>query len=129
MIKFKEIRLYPTHFWLDIWITKNSDSLKQIFIDRYGITKQELYNEPIGSDECMILYTEKDSELAGEKRFVIVLKNNKDVSVVIHEITHLKYQLSGETAIEITKDSQEWQAYFMEYITDEILKDDYTTKS
>ena len=26
-------------------------------------------------------------------------------------------------------ESQEWQALFIEYITGEILKDDYTTKS
>jgi len=129
MIKFKEIRLCPTHHILDVWITDTPDSLNNIFMKRYGMTDKELENEPINSNECMLLYSDKESDLQSEKRFVMILENNKDVQIIIHEITHLKYQLSGETGIEITKDSQEWQAYFMDYIAEQILKDDYNTQS
>ena len=128
MIKFKEIRLYPTMHHVDVWITEEPSSLNDIFMKRYGMKQSDIDNDPINSDECMLLYTQKESDLNGEKRFVIVLNNNKDAHVVVHEVNHLKWQLSGETGLEINTHSQEWQSYFMDYITEEILKDDYNTQ-
>ena len=124
-MRFKEIRLYPTEFTLDIYITEDASLLTEIFENRYGADEDFILT--LDTDICLSFETDIGSELRGHKAFVIILKKLEPY-IVVHELIHLMWQLNETINIEMNKDSQEWQALFMEYLTNEILKDDYDEK-
>ena len=126
MIKFKEIRLYPSVFTLDVYITEDASCLTEMFEERYG--SDEDFILTLDTDICLSFETEFGSTLDGDRVFVIILKHLEPY-IVAHELIHLLWQLNQTIGTNMNIESQEWQALFIEYITGEILKDNYDTKS
>ena len=124
-VYFKQIRLIPTLFLLDVYVTTKTDKLNELFKECYGLTDDYLFQDPLTPNSVMTIYSSKDSKLKGQKRFILLLESLKKMPVVVHELNHIKWHLAKETNLEIVDDSQEWQSYFMEYLTEKVLGKDY----
>ena len=122
-MKFKEIKLLPTLFTLDVFITNNVNKLVPIFEKRYGLTLQDMEGTQI--NEVSIIDSGKKSELKGHTRICLIM-GSFNIGTIIHEMQHIIWKLSKLTNIELNYDSQEWQACFMEYLYSEIMKKNYT---
>jgi hypothetical protein len=119
-MKFKEIHLLPTKFSLDVWVCDDLDELSAAFHVRYGASV-EYYKGDLHPDAVQIIGSTRESECLGAK--VIVMNISElDAGVVLHEVIHAVFKLSKITGIEICQKSQEWVAYFVENIYEEILK-------
>jgi hypothetical protein len=117
---FKSIPLLPTKFSLDVWICDDLDELSAAFSVRYGASV-EYYKGDLRPDAVEVISSTEASESRGDK--VIVMNMQKlDAVIVLHEVIHVVFKLSKITGIEICQKSQEWVAYFVEYIYEEILK-------
>jgi hypothetical protein len=119
-MKFKEIPLLPTKFLLDVWICDNLNELSEAFHVRYGASV-EYYKGDLHPDAVQVIQSTVDSECKGSKMIVMNMQELQD-TVVLHEVVHVVFKLSKITGIEISYKSQEWVAYFVEYIYEEILK-------
>jgi hypothetical protein len=120
----KTIRLYPTLFSVDVWICTDLEELSKCFNIRYGATS-DYYLGQLSPNQTMRIDSTDNSELNGLRTIVVNLQNY-DNAVIIHEIIHVIWYLSKLTGIEINRKSQEWQAYFVEYLFTEITKsEDY----
>jgi hypothetical protein len=122
MIRFKEIRLFPTEFTLDVYVVDDASILSDMFEERYGA--DESFILTLKTNECLSFETDLYSDLKGDRVFVLILDNLKPY-IVAHELVHLLWQLSETIGVEMNPDSQEWQALFIEHLTSEILKDNY----
>lgn len=126
-MKFKEIRLYPSEFTLDVFISKNPFKLKDILRKRYGATDDFILS--LKPNLAIRINSDKDSEMKGLVCFMLFLEDNKP-SLVGHELIHTLWQFADLTGAEMNYHSQEWQAMFIEYVTNEIMNDkNYTKKS
>ena len=125
MIKFKEIRLYPSEFTLDVYVTDNVSLLRDAFIAKYGAN--EAFLSIMHTDMSIQFETSSEASCKGNRVFVLIL-SSLDTHIVFHELMHLLWQFSELSGVELCSESQEWQALFIEYITLEILKDDYNTQ-
>ena len=112
MSKLKTFRLYPTLFYIDVFVC--SKIKRKYLKKRYGL------KESIKPNECGTIYSSKKSELKGIKRFYICLESTEYDNIIIHEIVHLLWHLSKEMNIELKYESQEWQANFFEMVFNEI---------
>jgi hypothetical protein len=124
-MKFKEIRLYPSVFTLDVYVVDDASKLTDLFEERYGADEDFILT--LHTNLCLSFDTDVNSELKGNRVFVIIFDEIRP-NIVSHELIHLMWQLSEVIGIELNTHSQEWQALFMEYLTSEILKDDYEEK-
>jgi hypothetical protein len=122
MTKFKTIQLHPTHFECDVWVTEISPKLVQLFKKRYGLRKKDIIitNE----NECSIVYSSDKSDLKGEIRILLIL-SELEAGLIIHESYHILKHLCKLTGVTTDYHSQEWSAYFLEYIYKEIVKNNY----
>lgn len=113
-VLFKEFRLFPTEFWVDVWVTTNKDKVCQLFSDRYGESKEyylkELRPEMVSDIDA--------ASLNSETRIVVNLVSF-DPGVVVHEAIHVFYHLQELVKLEVM--AQEWIAYFVQYVVDNIL--------
>jgi len=125
MFKFKEIRLYPSEFTLDVYVVDDASRLTETFENRYGA--DEDFTLTLSTNVCLTFDTDLNSELKGYRVFVIIL-DSLSHKLVAHELIHLLWQFSECVRVEMNPDSQEWQALFTEYLTSEILRDDYEEK-
>lgn len=125
MIKFKEIRLYPSEFTLDVYVAEDVSLLKDIFKAQYGAN--EAFLSIMHKDMAIMFETSIDASMKGNRVFVLIL-SSLNPKLVFHELIHFMWQFADVSGVEMTTDSQEWQALFIEYITEQILKDDYDTK-
>jgi hypothetical protein len=120
MVRFKSIRLYPSTWYLDVYVSKSIKLLTPIFHKRYG-DSIEYYSEHLALDSCTDLYSTLKSELKGKGRIIIILASF-DLSIIIHESEHALWYFSKNAGVEMNQDSQEWQSIMIEYITEEIRK-------
>jgi hypothetical protein len=122
MIKFKTIQLLPTHFECDVWVTDISPEIKNLFKKRYGLRKKDIIST--NENECSIVYSSNKSELKGEIRILLIL-NKLEPGLIVHESYHILKHLCKLTGVTTDYHSQEWSAYFLEYIFNEIAKNNY----
>jgi hypothetical protein len=115
----KTIRLYPTLFCVDVWICNDLEQLSKCFHKRYG-AKSKYYKKILTPNQTCIIDSTDESELKGHRRIVVNM-SEYDVLVLAHEIVHVLYKLNKCTDLELTKDSQEWQAYLTEYILEQSI--------
>jgi hypothetical protein len=111
---FKEVRLFPMHTMLDIWICNNQNNLCKQFSQRYG-NSIEFWKEELGSNQVMTFKSTKDSDLKGETRIVMNI-TSIDLNVMVHEYNHVVYHLAAVCNFSLTDDSQEWHSYMLEYL-------------
>lgn len=121
-MKFKEIRLYPSVFPLHVYVTDNHYNLEDIFKKKYGATDE--FVASLHTDLALRLETKSGSEMKGMRVFLLILADLKP-DIVAHELIHLLWHFNETVGVEMNSNSQEWQALFIEYLTSEILKDDY----
>ena len=118
MIKFKEIRLYPSLFYLDIFITKDLKALREIFNERYGLDEDGFYGTQINEvgtiDSC------KKSLMKGETRIYTIIESIKKSDIIVHESQHILDHLNRLTNIDLSESSTEWKSMFVEYLFTEI---------
>ena len=114
----KTIRLYPTQFECDIWICGDMNHLDKCYHKRYGIGFID--NDTKGDAECSRIESAKTSEIGAEKRIALAF-SKYDHTHFAHESVHCLNHLSHWTNIEIGFNSQEWNAYFIEYVFSECI--------
>jgi len=119
-MKYKEIRIYPSVWTMDVIISNSEKDLKNISEKRYGI-----FDDPIMFNQCCSIHSEKKGELNCEKRVVLSLKSLKDKKTIVHELIHAIWHISEYVGYEMSYNTQEWQAVLFEYLYDEILKNNY----
>jgi len=123
MILFKEIKLLPSLWILDVYVTKDIEKLSKIYQERYAICGCEADNSE--ENEVFSIESGKKTKLNGEKRIVLCLGSLKDKSILVHELIHVLWHYGKITGSKIIDESQEWQAIFVEWLYNEILKDNY----
>ncbi len=124
MILFKEIKIQPSEWHLDIVVCKNKKEINQFFKKRYGI--DDYYDKP---NECASLDSGIDSLLKCEKRVAILLETLSNKGVIVHELIHALWHITKRIGYEMNYDSQEWQAILFEYLFTEVCKrKDYSKK-
>lgn len=124
-MKFKEIQLYPSVFTLDVYIIDDASKLAELFEERYGADEDFILT--LHTNLCLSFDTDINSHLKGNRVFVIIFDELLP-HIVSHELMHLLWQFSDIVGVEMNDNSQEWQSLFIEYLTSEILKDDYEEK-
>lgn len=123
MIKFKQIRLYPSDFSLDVWVGDTIE-IAPFYMKYYGFSINRTEGS-IGNNECALIYSGENCEARGEKRIVIKLMSLDDVGIVVHEAIHALFEFSHVVNTELKYDTTEWNAIMGEYIFNEIMKDNY----
>ncbi len=128
MIRYKEVKLIPTLFKLDVYIVgdryndnriakKDKEQLASIFNRKYG-HGYEYWFEVMGVNEVFNTIGSKKSEHADRKRLVVVI--NPHIETLVHEIIHILWYLADASGLDMYYKSQEWQACMGEYIFTEI---------
>jgi len=64
--------------------------------------------------------SESKAKSNGETKIVIVI--NPCIKILVHELIHVLWHVAKKSELDMNFDSQEWQAYFVEYLFTE-LKD------
>lgn len=124
-MKFKEIKILPSLWTLDVLIVEDEKDAIKFQVERYGIRKRHVDTEKnINSVTTMV--SSKKSILKGETRIILILENLQCLKTIVHELVHVLWHFGRETGSEITFHSQEWQAILMEYLFDQVLKENYT---
>lgn len=129
MIRYKEVKLLPTLFSLDVYIVgdryvndsmsiKDRKTLSKILQDKYGSGYEYWYEEMEDANMVFTITSTKKSEYKGQVRIVMII--NPSLKVLVHEIIHAQWHLSKATALDMNYNSQEWQAVMYEYIFTEI---------
>lgn len=113
-MKLKEIPLYPTKFFLDLWVSDDHELLSKRFSERYGAASDYYYEELSPNGVCTI-ESGKDTELKGETRIVMNIAEINHL-VIVHEANHVLFHLSKQCGLEICWNSQEWTSYMLEYL-------------
>jgi hypothetical protein len=96
---FKSIPLYPTAFFVDVWVCNNQDNIGKYFNKRYGASA-EYYKEDISNNQVCTLVSTDNSELKGYKAIVMRV-NSWDNAIIVHELMHVIFYLAKETDIEV----------------------------
>jgi len=118
---FESLRLIPTQFKLDVWINWNKkESLCKKMSSRYGIGYDFLMGD-ISQNEVSTVTTSDDCELPNKQLILLILHDDND-AVLVHEIEHIFQHIAKICGLGIDYDSQEWIAYFKEYLFEEIKK-------
>lgn len=124
MILFKEISIQPSRWHLDIIVSKSKPSINKFCKQRYGVD-----NYYDGVNECSHVESDKDSELKGYKRIVVILESLNNKSIIAHELIHALWFSAKAIGYEMNYDSQEWQAVLFEYLFNEVTnRKDYIKK-
>lgn len=129
MIRYKELKLTPTLFDLDVYIvgdrynhnsiTKSDrKELSKILHYNYGGNYEYWFENSEIVNEVFTTKSEKKSYFKGERRIVLII--NPSIKVLVHEIMHVLWHLAKATSLDMNYDSQEWQAVMYEYIFTEI---------
>lgn len=113
-ILYKEIKLHPSSWCLDIFICNDNELLALAFNKYFGASKEYYKEEGFGNYVASITST-KQSLNKGHRRIVMVLKSYIDY-IFVHEIIHVLFHLSKNSGNEIKYKSQEWVAQMAEYI-------------
>lgn len=121
MILFREVRLHPTKWSLDVFVApyKDFDKLGQIMSKRYGAEPSHYTEEMFqGNYVCHVESTDK-SEMKGECRIMMQLRSFNP-AVIVHESYHVLWRMQHLIKTEVNFDSQEWGAIMMEYLYENI---------
>lgn len=116
-MKYKRIDLLPSKWFVDIWITKNYKTLCNNLSKKYG-GSFEFWKNEINETQTVLSY----ENFKGHK-YIICCLYDFDLSVIIHESVHITWHLQDKVNFDYEND-QELQAYYVEYIVEEILKMD-----
>jgi len=120
MIRFKEIPLKPSLWTLDVVIGKNEQEVRTFTSQRYQIPEYDFKDYQVVNTVTW-LESGKDSILKGEKRILLTLQSfNK--RILVHELVHVLWYYGDRTGCDIVRDTQEWQAIFVEWLFVEVLK-------
>ena len=103
-MKYKEIKLQPSLWTLDVITGGTLKKVNKFCKKRYGI------NDYVESekDECSEVATHKKSDLKGERRIVIIIKSLKDKRAVVHELIHAIWMFAKVIGYDMNYDTQEW---------------------
>lgn len=129
MIKFKEIRLYPTEFYLHAYIIGDRDNhgkisdkhrraLSLIFCKKYGGDFESHYEQLNDTDFVIKVHPTEKSESNGHIKIVTVLSPN--LNTLVHEVIHILWYIGDTANLDMCYKSQEWQALLAEYIFKEL---------
>lgn len=126
-MKYKEIKLLPTLFYLDVFITNDDELLRKTFNKFYGIDTVEMIEKGITADDSVThIKSTEESKFKGSIRIVMILRDF-DSAITFHEIIHVLFRLELLSGININSDSQEWVACMAEYIYNQYNINDYST--
>lgn len=124
MLLNKTIKLEPTHWNLDVIVGTDLDQIAEYFTTRYGPPKED-HRKHAHGNWVTTMESSEESELKGENRIVLKLEDLKNKGIIIHELIHVLFHLQNKTAIEISYESQEWIAIFMERTWNELCRPNY----
>lgn len=122
MPKFKQIKLIPSEFILDVWIGRNYDVLNK-YNKFYNLTGEDM----IGKTENWVdtIYFLPKNGKRNTTRICLKITSLQNKKVLVHEIIHILWHLSTVVGYKMVNDSQEWQAVLADWIYTEILKNNY----
>ena len=115
----KPIRLYPTLFYVDVWICDDKSYLAKVFNKYYGASVEFYEEEEIFDNYVGSISSKDNSEFKGDTRFVLKIIDLNDIGILIHELNHVYYHLCNKLNIELSFKSQEWHSYMLEYLYEE----------
>lgn len=121
---FKEVPLLPFNHMLDVWLCSNIDKVAEKFNARYGLLE--------GKEDGWLNYIPKDAsgmvndidpasyvKLRGNR--IVVILEKLERKIVVHEAYHVLSRVTKKKNAKTTGDGEEWAAYFMEYIVEQLL--------
>lgn len=120
MILFKNVRLWPSEWTLDVFVAPFEDELAfcDLMHKRYG-SSPEYYKEEMGQGKWVwSLSSTDESELKGSKAIVMKLRDF-NLGVLVHELNHVLWHFSKNSGVQLNYDSQEWGSMLLEYLFNE----------
>ncbi len=129
MIRYKEVKLIPTPFKLDVYIVgdryndnritkKDRQGMAAILNSKYGHGYEYWYENTSKINEVFHTIGDKKSEHEDTKRIVMII--GPCIKTLVHEMIHVLWYLADASGLDMDYKSQEWQACMGEYIFTEI---------
>ena len=109
-LRYKEITLTPTDICLEVFIGKKKDIVKKLKKDNGE--KKSYWKEMIGDSSCVV----------GLENHIFMFLLEDDIKTIVHESVHATWFLDEIVGFNFNIESQEMQAYYVDYIVGEILK-------
>lgn len=107
--------MIPTKWFVDVWITDNYEELCNKLSKKYG-SSTDFWQKELSLRPSVITY--EDIE---KTNYIICLLEDFDLNVIVHETVHISWHLQDKVNFDYVNDT-ELQAYYIEYIVEEILK-------
>ena len=113
------VQLFPTDFHLEVWFCNEIDQAATNFANRYQYDYQYWYDDLKKSGFDFV----QDMNYQSDEKAVIVMNlGSKDVGVLVHECVHVFHHIAEIVGFDTSYEGQEFQAYFIEYVFNEIMK-------
>lgn len=119
MKKILDIQLAPTPYTLDVLFGDDIDEISEYIDSNYDFDKEEgdYYKAlELRKGFCDEVYDEN-----GMRRILVYVKDKEDLITIAHEVLHVTWYIQYWTGFNFSWDSQEIQAYLLEYIMKEIF--------
>lgn len=107
--------MIPTKWFVDVYIAKDYDKLYDKLLRKYGETLK-FWQDILDRNPTVFLYEDDKVE-----SYIICCLSDFELNVVIHESVHISWYLAEKVGFSYERD-HEIQAYYIEYIVEEILK-------
>ena len=113
-VYFREIPLYPTQFYVDVWVCEDRDLLAKHFKRRYDMS-QDYFDDKISPNQVCDIEIGGKAKLCGHTRILMnVIKF--DLPVIVYELNHVVYHLAALCGLKTNEETQEWVSYLLEYL-------------
>lgn len=113
-VYLNRISIPPSLWHLDIWISQDEEKLAHQFNKYYGASKEYYLEEGFGNWVSTIGATQ--TSIRKGNRTIIMCLKELDLSILVHELTHVLFHYGKASGCLINYESQEWVAMLFEYL-------------
>jgi hypothetical protein len=113
----KNIKLPPTHYNFDLWVSgKDRESFVRDFSKYYAVGYESM-DEVITSPNMALIMDNGDGNKAKQHTSIVMILDDKAAqSIVVHESYHVLCNLCRIIGTKLDGKGEEWSAYMVEYI-------------
>ena len=111
-LKHKIIDLLPTDIQLEVFIGDKKEIVKKMK-GECG-KKKSYWKEVVGDAPCV--------DMSPKGNHIYMFLTDFDAQTIVHESVHVSWYLDDIVGLNLNYDSQETQAYMVDYVFGEIMK-------
>lgn len=119
-MKYKEISLKPTPFTVKVFYSEDPSEMAGEFKKRFKIKGKRWTSYFKNADKGCDGFCDEFVSSEGQELVMCLFVLNP--GIIAHEAVHIAWYLSKFTDMEFNYSNQETQAYYIQYLVDEIMK-------